>query len=115
VKAGSPKGESRALGTAISASPGELSNVLFDRLRAASVVLGTGVRTLETEADSVTYPALTADAAPAWTSEAAAITPSDPTFSSVVATPRKLAALTQVSNEVLDDSDPPLTGVLNDH
>lgn len=72
------KGESRALSTAISTSPGELSTILFDRLRAASVVLGTRVRTLTTEADSVTYPALTADAAPAWTAEAAAITPSDP-------------------------------------
>ena len=112
---GITKGESRALSTAISTSPGELSNVLFDRLRAASVVLGTGIRTLSTEADSVTYPALTADAAPAWTSEAAPITPSDPAFNTVVATPRKLAALTQVSNEVLGDSDPPLTNVLNDH
>ena len=37
------KGESRALSTAISVSPGELSTTLFDRLRAASVVLGTGV------------------------------------------------------------------------
>ena len=109
------KGETRALSTAVSVSPGELSNVLFDRLRAASVVLKTGIRTLKTDADSVTYPALTADAAPAWTSEAAAITPSDPTFAQVVATPRKLAALTQVSNEVLDDSDPPLTNVLNRH
>jgi len=33
----------------------------------------------------------------------------------VVATPRKLAALTQVSNEVLEDSDPPLAKVLTDH
>src|SRR5215204_5733045 len=37
------KGESRALSTAISVSPGELSTTLFDRLRAASVVLGPGV------------------------------------------------------------------------
>ena len=37
------KGESRAPSTAISVSPGELSTTLFDRLRAASVVLGTGV------------------------------------------------------------------------
>src|SRR5215211_532315 len=98
------KGESRALSTAISASPGELSTTLFDRLRAASVVLGTGIKTLTTEADSVTYPTLTADVAPAWTSEAAAITPGpdalDRALSTVVATPRKLAALTQVSNEV---------------
>src|SRR5215211_4576525 len=69
------KGESRAPSTAISGSPGELSTTLFDRLRAASVVLGTGIKTLTTEADSVTYPTLTADVAPAWTSEAAAITP----------------------------------------
>ena len=109
------KGESRALSTAVSVSPGELSTTLFDRLRASSVVLKTGIRTLTTEADSVTYPALTADAAPAWTSEAAPITPSDPTFGTVVATPRKLSALVQVSNEALTDSDPKLTQVLNDH
>src|SRR5215211_8892720 len=110
------KGESRAPSTAISVSPGELSTTpLFDRLRAASVVLGTGIKTLATEADSVTYPTLTADVAPAWTSEAAAITPSDPTLSTVVAVPRKLAALTQASNELLEDSDPPLAKVLTDH
>jgi HK97 family phage major capsid protein len=109
------KGESRALSTAVSISPGELSSTFFDRLRAASVVLSTGIRTLTIESDSVTYPALTGDAAPAWTAEAATIPPSDPAFNSVVATPRKLAALTQVSNEVLDDSDPALARVLNDH
>jgi HK97 family phage major capsid protein len=109
------KGDSRALSTAISTSPGALSNVLFDRLRAASVVLSTGIRTLTTEADAVTYPAITADAAPAWTAEAATISPSDPTFGTVVAAPHKLAALTQVSNELIDDSDPSIVDVLNDH
>jgi hypothetical protein len=59
------KGESRALSTAVSISPGELSTTLFDRLRAASVVLKTGIKTLNIESDSVTYPTLTADAAPA--------------------------------------------------
>ena len=39
------KGENRALTTAASVSPGELSTVLFDRLRASSVELSTGVRT----------------------------------------------------------------------
>jgi HK97 family phage major capsid protein len=68
-----------------------------------------------TDADSVTYPALSGDVAPTWTAEAAAIPPSDPAFNSVVAVPRKLSALTQVSNEVLDDSDPSLARVLNDH
>jgi len=50
------KGENRALTTAASVSPGELATVLFDRLRASSVVLATGIRTLSTDADSVTYP-----------------------------------------------------------
>ena len=109
------KGESRSLSTAISVSPGELSTTLFDRLRAASVVLSTGIRTLMTESDSVTYPALSGDVAPTWTAEAAAIAPSDPTFNTVVATPRKLAALTQVSNEALDDSDPSIATVLSSH
>ena len=79
------KGENRALTTAASVSPGELSTVLFDRLRASSVVLATGIKTLTTTADSVTYPTLTADVSPAWTAEAAAINPGDPTFATLTA------------------------------
>jgi len=109
------KGESRALTTAAAVSPGELSTVLFDRLRASSVILGTGIKTLTTEADSVTYPSLTADVVPAWYAEAATITPGDPTFGTLTATPRKLAHIVQFSNEVLDDSDPSIASVLNDH
>jgi HK97 family phage major capsid protein len=109
------KGETRALTTAASVSPGELSTVLFDRLRARSVVLQSGIPTLTTEADSVTYPAITADVSPAWTAEAATITPGDPTLGTVVATPRKLAHLVQLSNELIDDSDPSIVDVLRDH
>ena len=109
------KGESRALTTAASVSPGELSVVLFDRLRASSVILATGITTLTTTADSVTYPTLTADVSPSWTTEAATITPGDPTFATLTATPRKLAHLVQFSNEVLDDSDPSIATVLNTH
>lgn len=109
------KGESRALTTSATISPGELATTLFDRLRAASVGLASGIRVLTTDKDSVVYPALTADVVPAWYAEAAAITPGDPTFSSVTATPRKLAHLVQMSNEVIDDSDPSIVDVLNAH
>jgi len=109
------KGENRALTTAAAVSPGELSTVLFDRLRAASVVLSSGIGTITTDADSVVYPTLTADVVPAWYAEAATITPGDPTFGTLTATPRKLAHLVQFSNEVLDDSDPSIASVLNDH
>ena len=109
------KGETRALSTAVSTSPGTLSNVLFDRLRAASVVLASGIRQLSIEGDSTIFPSITADASPSWTSESATITPSDPTFSTVTAVPRKLAALVQVSNELIEDSDPSVVETLRDH
>src|SRR5829696_6872059 len=109
------KGETRALSTAVSTSAGTLSNVLFDRLRAASVVLASGIRQLSIEGDSTIFPSITADASPSWTSESATITPSDPTFSTVTAVPRKLAALVQVSNELIEDSDPSVVETLRDH
>ncbi len=110
------QGESRALTGAISLAPTAIGTTLFDRLRAAAVVLRSGVRVIQMpDADSITYPTLTADVAPATVSEGGTITPGDPTFSSVTATPRKVAHLIQVSNEVLDDSTPPLQGVLTEH
>lgn len=109
------RGESRALSTAASISPGALANVLFDKLRASSVGLRSGFRVMTTDADSVVFPALTGDVAPSWTAEAAPITPGDPTFASITATPRKLAHLVQMSNEIIDDSDPSIVEILNDH
>ncbi len=109
------KGETRALSTAVSVSPGELSTVLYDRLRASSVVLSSGIKTITTDADSVVYPTLSGDVVPAWYAEAAAIAPGDPSFSTLTATPRKLSHLVQVSNEALDDSDPSIATVLSSH
>ncbi len=109
------KGESRALTTAVSVAPAEVGTYLFDRMRASSVGLSSGLTVLSTERDSVVYPALTADVAPAWYAEASPITPGDPTFASITATPRKLAHLVQCSNEVLDDSDPSILDILNGH
>jgi HK97 family phage major capsid protein len=110
------KGESRALTGSISLAPTAVSSTLFDKLRAATVMFRAGIRVIDMpQADSVTYPSITGDVAPVFVSEGGTITPGDPTFSSVTATPRKLAHLIQTSNEVLDDSTPPLQGVLNDH
>ena len=81
------KGESRALTTSATISPGELSTVLLDKLRAASVGLASGITVVSTDKDSVVYPTLTADVNPSWYAEAAPITPGDPTFSTLTATP----------------------------
>lgn len=109
-------GESRALSDAISLTPTAIGSVLFDRLRASSVVLRSGIRTISMgQADSIQYPSIVGDVAALFTAEGAPIAPSDPTFASITATPRKLAALVQMSNEVIDDSVPALLGVLNTH
>lgn len=108
-------GEVRALTTSISLSPGDLSTHLFEKLRASSVGLVSGFSVLTTDKDSVIFPALTADVSPSWYAEAAAITPGDPTFGTVTAVPRKLAHLVQMSNEVIDDSDPPVLNALTQH
>jgi HK97 family phage major capsid protein len=61
---------------------------------------------MQTDRDSVIIPHALTDAASAWVAEAATITPTDPTSEQITATPRKLAALTQMSNEVIADSNP---------
>lgn len=109
------RGENRALTTASTLAPGELSSFLFDRLRARSVALASGIQVISTERDTVTFPRLTADVAPGWYSEAGTITPGDPTLDSITATPRKLAHLVVFSNEVIEDSEPSAVDVVRDN
>lgn len=109
------KGETRALSTSSTLAPGELSSLLFDKLRSASAGLASGIRVIPTERDTVTFPRLTADVGPGWTAEAAAIAAGDPTLDSIVATPRKLAHRVEFSNEVVEDSDPSALDVVRDN
>jgi len=112
-----PKGESRSLTTTSAASiaPPELATYVYDRLRPRSVLLASGVQVVRTDRDSIQWPRLTADATVATYNEGAAITPSDPTFATLTATPRKFAALIQFSNEVIDDSVPSIVDTMNAH
>src|SRR5919204_4847873 len=90
-------------GSGAYAVPEEYADV-FDRLAARAVGLASGFTVISTETDTLHVPKLTADATAAWTAEAATITASDPTLNEVIATPRKLAALTRMSNEWVDDA-----------
>lgn len=88
---------------------------VWDRLAANSVGLASGftvVDLMDGTGDTLHIPRTTADAAAAWVSEAATISATDPTMSEVVATPRKLAALVQMSNEVLRDSNPSIADLV---
>src|SRR5262245_8544811 len=96
--------EASGLGAAV--TPPEFWTQWWDRLAATAVALTTGVQVITTNRDSLVLPRVTADPTAAWTNEGSPITPSDPNADTVTATPRKLAGLTQVSNETLADSSP---------
>jgi HK97 family phage major capsid protein len=87
-------------------SPTENSRTVLDFMAAQSVLMRSGVRVIRTNKESLTIPHLTSDAASAWVAEGGTISATDPTAESLVATPRKVAALTALSNEVIGDSDP---------
>ena len=107
--------EDRALTDAITLAPTAIGTVLFDRLRAAPVMLRTGLRTIGIDGKAQTFPTVTGDVSPSMTSETGTIAPNDPTFASVTATARKLTQMTVLSNEVVDDSTPAIVPTLNDH
>lgn len=68
------------------------------------VVLRQVANVLTVSAARVEIPTLGTGVTAAWTSEAAAIAESEPTFGQVAFTPHKLGALTLVSNELLADA-----------
>lgn len=92
--------------------PEDFLSRVWDRLAASSVGLASGFTVMSTDRDKLHIPKVTADAASAWVSEGATISAADPTFDEIVATPRKLAVLTQLSNELIADSNPDVLDVL---
>jgi HK97 family phage major capsid protein len=90
----------------------ECGKQAWDLLAAQSVGLLSGFSVVQTESTSLSFPKITADIAAAWTAEAGTISPTDASISQVTATPRKLAGLSQVSNELLRDSEPSVIDLL---
>lgn len=95
-------------------TPEEFANFFLRHLTPQSVGLSSGFRQLTTDRDTLSIPKMTDDAVANWTAEAAEITASDPAADSVVAVPRKLAALTIVSNEAVADSMPSISDMIGE-
>lgn len=93
-------------------APDEWSSSFFDKLAAESVALRSGMRVIRTMRDAVHVPHINADPAANWTAEGAPITPTDPGYDDVIGTPRKLAGITVVSNELIADSNPDVVSLL---
>jgi len=62
--------------------------------------------------DTLYFPKVTAATTAYFVGEAATITGAQPTFGQITLTPKKVAALTQLSSEVLDDSNPSVMEVV---
>ncbi len=108
-------GEVRALTDSMSIAPGSYGKVLFDRLRPMAVMMQAITRTIPIGTKTEVWPTVTGDITPTAYAEGATITPADPVFGTVTATPHKIATITQLDNEVIDDSSPAAIGVLTDH
>jgi HK97 family phage major capsid protein len=83
--------------------PDEFGEIYYRPLRGASVALQV-TRNVQTGASTYRVPVVTAFPTAEWTAEGAVITATDPTVTEVSCTPPKLAGLTVVSREMLDDS-----------
>ncbi len=86
--------------------PVEHSNKLVEMLRARTAVRAAGATIIPMSSDTLQIPSQTGGATAYWVAENAAITASDQTWGQVDLQAKKLAALTKLSAELFEDSDP---------
>lgn len=79
---------------------------LIDTVIAEKSIAFQSGTVIQTASESIRFPMLTADPAVGWYAENTQITLTDPTTSEIVVTPKKVAGLTQISNEAAEDSNP---------
>jgi HK97 family phage major capsid protein len=87
-------------------TPEEWATYVLDHLAAESVILASGATEVRTAAKQIHIPRVTGDGGAAWYAELAPIGPGDPTGDELVLAPHKVAALTTLSNEAIQDSTP---------
>jgi len=83
--------------------PVHLVEKFIDRMRAASVCVQAGAKTVLLETKATNIARLETDPSPGWRAENAAVAESDPTFGTVALTARSLAVMVKISRELLED------------
>ncbi|WP_176552531.1 phage major capsid protein [Mycobacterium kansasii] len=94
-------------------SPEQIGELVIRPLGQASVAMQVST-VVEITGSSLRVPVVSADPAAAWTAEGAEIGVSDPTLVEIDITPKKLAALTVISNELAADSSPAAQQIVGD-
>lgn len=96
------------LATAAPVEPEDLSTVLFDLLRPASVLLASGVPVIPTNRKEWSAPTITGDIDPEWLDELEQFPYSDLELGEFKVKPRKVGAIVKGSSEAFEDSNPDL-------
>jgi HK97 family phage major capsid protein len=86
--------------------PTEHSTEMIDLLAAKTAVRAAGATVVPMASDTLEIPSQTGGATAYWVAENAQITASDQTWGQVQLAAKKLAALTKISSELFEDSDP---------
>lgn len=94
-------------------TPAEVGELVIRPLIEQSVAAQVST-VVQTNSHDFRVPVVSADPTAAWTAEGAEIAASDPTIGEVVVTPKKLAGLTVVSNELASDSSPAALGIVGE-
>jgi HK97 family phage major capsid protein len=84
--------------------PTPLSAELIDLMRAATVAIRAGARTVPLTSDVNYVAKVASDPVPAWRTEGGLVADSEPTFARVAFEPRSLAVLVKASRELIEDS-----------
>lgn len=84
--------------------PTSLAAELIDLLRAKSVVIQAGAKTIDMPTSEMTFAKLTGDPTPGWVGEGVAMDETAPTFAAINFTAKTLRMLITCSRELLEDS-----------
>jgi HK97 family phage major capsid protein len=84
--------------------PEEHANYIFGLLAEGQVVRKAGATVVNMKSDTLVIPRMITGATAYWVDEANAITPSDPAFDTITLQAKKVAAMTYLTNELLEDS-----------
>lgn len=94
-------------------SPEQVGQLVVQPLSQASVALAVS-NVVTITGQSLRIPVLSGDSQASWTAEGGEINVTDPTLTEINLTPKKLAALTVLSNELAADSSPAALGVVGE-
>lgn len=92
--------------------PAQAMPEFIEMLRDEAVVIRMGARMIELSGAPVTFPRQTGGATAYWVGENEEITASQLAFGQLKMTPKKVAALTKLSNELLGMSSPSVEGMI---